>query len=125
MRKTVFGVSDQVRHKPGCAATEDGKRLEISDLRSRDCTIRVAKSKVLISFAVTAIDCKADLCFLFSHVQKSGFLMLRHYFQLRFSFPPGSACECKLMKNCLIYSLKCLKNRQMLRNYIILTSHFY
>ena len=25
------GVSDQVRHKPGCAATEDGHRLEISD----------------------------------------------------------------------------------------------
>ena len=23
VRKTVFGVSDQVRHKPGCAATED------------------------------------------------------------------------------------------------------
>ena len=24
LRKPVFGVSDQVRHKPGCAATEDG-----------------------------------------------------------------------------------------------------
>ena len=24
-------VSDQVRHKPGCTATEDGQRLEISD----------------------------------------------------------------------------------------------
>ena len=23
-RKPVFGVSDQVRHKPGCTATEDG-----------------------------------------------------------------------------------------------------
>ena len=32
MRKPVFGVSDQVRHKPGCAAKEDSKRLEISDL---------------------------------------------------------------------------------------------
>ena len=29
MRKRVFGVSDQVPHKPGCAATEDGYRLEI------------------------------------------------------------------------------------------------
>ena len=28
-------VSDLVRHKPGCTATEDGKRLEISDLESR------------------------------------------------------------------------------------------
>ena len=35
VRKPVFGVSDQVRHKPGCTATEDGKRLEISDLESR------------------------------------------------------------------------------------------
>ena len=24
MRKPVFGVSDLVRHKPGCAVTEDG-----------------------------------------------------------------------------------------------------
>ena len=25
-------VSDHVRHKPGCTATDDGYRLEISDL---------------------------------------------------------------------------------------------
>ena len=31
VRKPVFGVSDHVRHKPGCTATEDGLRLEISD----------------------------------------------------------------------------------------------
>ena len=35
LRKPVFGVSDQVAHKPGCTATEDGYRLEISDLGSR------------------------------------------------------------------------------------------
>ena len=35
VRKPVFGVSDQVRHKPGCTTTEDDKRLEISDLGSR------------------------------------------------------------------------------------------
>ena len=35
VRKPVFGVSDQVRHKPGCTATEDGYRHEISDLESR------------------------------------------------------------------------------------------
>ena len=29
MRKPVFGVYDQVRHKPGCTTIEDGKRLEI------------------------------------------------------------------------------------------------
>ena len=31
-RKPVFGVSDQVRHKPGWTATEDGLRLEITYL---------------------------------------------------------------------------------------------
>ena len=35
VRKPVFGVSDQVPHKPGCTATEDGLRLGISDLGSR------------------------------------------------------------------------------------------
>ena len=35
LRKLVFGVSDQVQHKPGCTATEDGQRLEILDLGSR------------------------------------------------------------------------------------------
>ena len=30
--KPVVGISDQVRHKPGCTTTEDGERLEISDL---------------------------------------------------------------------------------------------
>ena len=30
LRKPVFGVSGLVRHKPGCAVTEGGKRLEIS-----------------------------------------------------------------------------------------------
>ena len=35
VRKPVFGVSDQVRHKPGCTASEDDKKLEISDLESR------------------------------------------------------------------------------------------
>ena len=39
MRKPVFGVSDQVRHKPGCTATEDGRGLEILALGSRGIVI--------------------------------------------------------------------------------------
>ena len=35
MRKPVFGVFDQVRHKPACAATEARKRFEISDIETR------------------------------------------------------------------------------------------
>ena len=48
--------SDQVRHKPGCTSTEDGKRLETLDLESTGIVYRYckAKTKVLISFAVTA-----------------------------------------------------------------------
>ena len=54
-RNPIFGVSDQVRHKPGCTATDNGQRLEISDLGSRvtESTIYIAKTKVLISCAVT------------------------------------------------------------------------
>ena len=33
--KTGLWGFDQVPHKPGCTATEDGWRLEISDLESR------------------------------------------------------------------------------------------
>ena len=38
-----------------------------------DCTIRVAKTKAVISFEVTE---------LFSHIQKAGFLMTRLLWQL-------------------------------------------
>ena len=31
----MFIVFDQVRHKPGCTTSEDGQRLEISDVGSR------------------------------------------------------------------------------------------
>ena len=35
-RKSYFGVSDQVWHKPACTVTEEGKSLQISDLRRRE-----------------------------------------------------------------------------------------
>ena len=67
MRKPVFHVSDQVRHKPGCTTTEDGWRLEISELVSMgSCTIRVAKTKARISFAAY---CEADLIFVFKYAK--------------------------------------------------------
>ena len=52
--KTNNMGSDQVRHKPGCIVTEDGWRLEILNLESRVIVLHVAKTKALISFAVTA-----------------------------------------------------------------------
>ena len=45
MRKQTICVSDQVPNKPACAVTEAEKK--------RDCTIREAKTKELISCAVT------------------------------------------------------------------------
>ena len=41
MRKPVFGVSDKVRHKPGCTATEDGQRLEILDMGTSGIVLSV------------------------------------------------------------------------------------
>ena len=41
VRKPVFGVSDQVRHKPGFTATEDGQRLEIADMGNRGIVLSV------------------------------------------------------------------------------------
>ena len=35
VRKPVFGVSDQVPHKPGSTTTRDGQRLEISYLEKK------------------------------------------------------------------------------------------
>ena len=56
IRKPVFGVSDQVGHKQGSAATENGKRLEILDLGSRGIVLPlVAKTKALISCAVVTV----------------------------------------------------------------------
>ena len=45
MRKPVFGVSDQVQHKPGCTGTEDGQSLEISDLGSRGIILSCSENK--------------------------------------------------------------------------------
>ena len=47
--------SDQVRYKPDCIIT--ARMLEFCNFgfkKKRDCTIRVAKPKALISFAVTS-----------------------------------------------------------------------
>ena len=47
-RKRVFGVSDQVRHKPGGTAKEDGWRLESSKLATRGINLsRKRTTKIL------------------------------------------------------------------------------
>ena len=54
--------------RPDCTIIEDGKRLVISDLGIRGIvrTIHVAKTKTLISFAVTA---KLICVFVFAHTK--------------------------------------------------------
>ena len=47
--------SDHIQHKPACKVTEE--KVEAGNFgfnKKRDCTIRVAKTKVLISFVVIA-----------------------------------------------------------------------
>ena len=62
MRKPVFGISNQVRHKPGCTATEDGILGSIEGLN-----YIVAKTKALISWAAMLI---CTFVVVFSHMQK-------------------------------------------------------
>ena len=45
VRKAVVGVSDEVRYKPGCTATEDGQRLEISNLGSRGIVLSLLRKQ--------------------------------------------------------------------------------
>ena len=52
VRKPVFGVSNQGRHKLGCTTTEDGWRIEILDLGSRGIVQPCSENKGVISFAV-------------------------------------------------------------------------
>ena len=60
--------SDQVRHKADCAVTEAYQKLEnFGFKKNRKCTIRVAKTKALISFAVTCVVVFAYADCWFSH----------------------------------------------------------
>ena len=72
-RKQVFGVSDQIPHKPGCTATKGGYRLAFSDLESRDIVL-CSKNKGADQLRG---DREADLRLLFSHMQNVGILMTR------------------------------------------------
>ena len=76
VRKPVFGVSNLVRHKPGCAVTEDGLRLEISDLGSRG----IVGGIVLCSENKGADQLRGLICvfvFTYAKKKKNGFLMTR------------------------------------------------
>ena len=65
MRKPVFGVSDQVRHKPVCTTIEDGYRLKISDLGCRGIVLSMVwlpfKLFLIYSVTVTVTKLAQDL----------------------------------------------------------------
>ena len=68
MRKPVFGVSDHVRHKPGCTPTEDSKRLEILDLESRgtvlSCSENICADHVTAKLVCVFVFAYAKILFL-------------------------------------------------------------
>ena len=75
MRKPVFGVSDQVPHKPGCTGTEDiarGMKLRIKKVEGLYYLCR--ENKGADQFRG---DIEADLRLCFRICKKAGFLMTR------------------------------------------------
>ena len=51
--KPVFGVCDQVRHKPACAATEVSQSLDILYIASKDISLskqRTTKALITVFF---------------------------------------------------------------------------
>ena len=72
VRKPVFGVSDLVRHKLSCAATEAAWRLEISDLEIRGIVLSMLReNKGADQFCGYQ---EADLRLCFRRCKKAGFL---------------------------------------------------
>ena len=63
--KTNNVVFEQVRHKLSCTSTEVWlEAVNFEFMQKRNCTIRVVKTKVLISFAVTAkLTCTFDFAY--------------------------------------------------------------
>ena len=76
--KTNILVSDQVWHKPGCTATEDGQRLEIWDLGRRGIVLSMQRKQRRWSAS------------LLSHMQNIGFshdvahLTVRQHFKMSY-----------------------------------------
>ena len=67
MRKSVFGVLDQVRHKPGCTVSKDGQRLEISDLEEEGLYYPCSENKGSDQLRGNR---EADLCLCFRIYKK-------------------------------------------------------
>ena len=53
--KTNILVFDLAQHKPGCTATEDGKRLENLDLESRGIVLSMKRYMQNVGFLMTRL----------------------------------------------------------------------
>ena len=67
MRKPVFGSFDLVPHKLSCTVIENGLKLEILDLGSREIALSLYRKQALISLGVNA---KLISVFVFAYIQK-------------------------------------------------------
>ena len=72
MRKSVFGVYDQVRLKPACSATVTSWGLAVSAIASRGIILSRQRKQRRWS---DCADAQADLRLCCSHMAKTGFLM--------------------------------------------------
>ena len=72
IRKPVFGLCDQGRLKPACAATETRYRLENLTIASISITLARQQKQRRSS---DCADAQADLRLCCSHMAKAGFLM--------------------------------------------------
>ena len=74
LRKPVFGISDQVRHKPGCTATEMAWGLKFRIQEVEEFYYPYSENKGADQLRGYR---EADMRLLFSHMQKAGFLTTR------------------------------------------------
>ena len=84
VRKPVFGVSDQVPHKPGCAFTEDDLRLVISYLDGLYCPCSENKGADQLRG-----HCEADLRLCFQMCKNPVFSRRGSYLVLLINLPEG------------------------------------
>ena len=113
VRKPVFGVSDQVPHKPGCKATEDGYRHEIPCIGSRGIVL-CSKNKGANQLCGYH---EADLCLCFRICKKPVFLITRLILSLMSETPHllGKSCLCGSALEDLFYnSSSVIKNSGLL-----------
>ena len=61
MRKPVLGVFDLVQHKPDCTASEEGQRLETSDLEKEGLYYLFSENKGTDGLCLCFCKCKKQV----------------------------------------------------------------